>query len=535
MHKPLSPAGTRVLAAALMTALFGYPASGFASPPASMLILAATAQGQDADEEYVDEEEDVPQDAEEDAGEEEPVEEELAEEEPVEEEIAEEVVEEEADEEPLAQDQEMDNEVVEEEVVEEDAVGEEADEEALAQQEEEAGSEDDASHDETEVLAEAGTQDEDEEEVYIDGGDYIIEDDMPDDSWAGDWEEEEEYEEDDVIPVDESQFGGDEVWLVEEEGDYEDDDTGDSVGGGMLSIRTVKRTPGKKPGSKPPRLARDSKDTVYSFGGRPISATSVPWQAQILYPGAPPKPDKSGQDRRAPWQREHYCGGALIAPNWVLTAAHCIDQNEVDEGFKVRLGMQDISKGDGVLFKIDRIVRHSQYNADSEDIANPPNMYANDIALVHIVPEGKPVPIDSRRVRQIPINRTPLPAAAPVTATGWGITGSRGDARRMNATLLSVNLRAMPNTFCQALEGYGPGKIKGQVFCAAHPKQSTCRGDSGGPVILTNGTPLLVGLVSWGKEICAGDGNPGVYTRIDQYVQWIDQAMKLPPGQNRLP
>jgi secreted trypsin-like serine protease len=54
-------------------------------------------------------------------------------------------------------------------------------------------------------------------------------------------------------------------------------------------------------------------------------------------------------------------------------------------------------------------------------------------------------------------------------------------------------------------------------------------------VILTNGTPLLVGIVSWGKKACAGDGRPGVYTRIDRYAQWIDQAMKLPPGKNRLP
>ena len=88
---------------------------------------------------------------------------------------------------------------------------------------------------------------------------------------------------------------------------------------------------------------------------------------------------------------------------------------------------------------------------------------------------------------------------------------------------------------CHARAGYGPQKIKDGVFCAANPKQSTCRGDSGGPVVLTNGTPLLVGLVSWGKKKCAGDGRPGVYTRIDKYAQWIDQAMKLPAGRNRLP
>ena len=132
-----------------------------------------------------------------------------------------------------------------------------------------------------------------------------------------------------------------------------------------------------------------------------------------------------------------------------------------------------------------------------------------------------------------------------MSVTGWGVTGSSTSANSMNAVLLRVDLRAMPNDVCQQRPGYGPQKIKDGVFCATNPKQRTCRGDSGGPVVLTYGdksagkptdkAPLLVGIVSWGKGPCTGDGRPGVYTRIDRYAQWIDQAMKLPPGKNRLP
>jgi len=121
-----------------------------------------------------------------------------------------------------------------------------------------------------------------------------------------------------------------------------------------------------------------------------------------------------------------------------------------------------------------------------------------------------------------------------VTGSGWGKT-QPVEGNAANAVLLKVDLKLMDQAQCTKLPGYGPEKIQGKVFCAANPQRSTCQGDSGGPIILTNGAPTLVGIISWGKKRCTGDGQPGVYTRVESFLDWISQAMKLDPKKNALP
>ncbi len=216
----------------------------------------------------------------------------------------------------------------------------------------------------------------------------------------------------------------------------------------------------------------------------------------------------------------------MIADHWVLTAAHCIDQQKVDKGYRVRLGTIDIDDNSGVTYRIDRMVMHGRYDAER---------HLNDIALVHFVADqltdpSKAGPIARIRLYGTNIAEGPIGPDVPVTVSGWGRT-SEGDKAELSSTLLEADLTTLE---CNSVPDYR-GHITAFMLCAGASGKDSCQGDSGGPLVLTYGEPVLVGVASWGVG-CGENAHPGVYVRIDRdhYLNWIRRAIAADPHVNAL-
>eukprot|EP00076_Gallus_gallus_P043534 XP_025009072.1 vitamin K-dependent protein C isoform X3 [Gallus gallus] len=234
----------------------------------------------------------------------------------------------------------------------------------------------------------------------------------------------------------------------------------------------------------------------------------------------------SGGRGFSPWQvmlqnlkGKFLCGGVLIHPSWVLTAAHCV---ETGETLKVRLGKYHrlrIENSEQTI-RVDKYVRHENYTKLTSD---------NDIAMLHLAEPvmynkyALPICLPTRDLAEHELTTK----GRQMLVTGWGSTSD--EMRNYSALLSYIEIPIVPKNECAQVM---TNTISDNMLCAGSlgDRKDSCSGDSGGPMATKyKDTWFLVGLVSWG-EGCGKKEKFGVYTKVSQYLEWIQHHINKKSG-----
>lgn len=274
-----------------------------------------------------------------------------------------------------------------------------------------------------------------------------------------------------------------------------------------------------------------AQDTEMIVNGTPAPEGKYPWQVRIY---------SSMEDQLG------FCGGSIIASQWVLTASHCLAKGESNGGPNTAVDPANVVVGYGSIDRTKttkipaaKVFVHQGYLSKGLD-------GKADIALIKLAsPIANPRTIT---LADPQTDKTFLTHGAKVTVTGWGALWSPFDKDvealipdlgprqemmekwQFPLKLREVEIDSMDNETCNATFESAHLSVAQSEICAMikGATKDSCQGDSGGPLVVAADVPkgfLQVGVVSWGT-MCGNRVTPSVFARVSSFSQWINDTMQ---------